>query len=236
MKMFPPAGFSYRQMALIKVSQMDERQQSLFELINEGNDQAEQQDSGAQLEQLKNICLGCTGCELRSTCTQVVFGVGSPEARLMLVGEGPGGDEDRLGEPFVGRAGQLLDRILEAVKLKREDVYITNVVKCRPPKNRLPVQKEIDACLPYLHKQIALINPEIILCLGSLAGKTLIDKELAITRARGQWHEKDNRLYMATFHPAALLRDPNKKKDVWEDFKKIIKEYNHEDNGGQADE
>ncbi len=215
---------------------MDEQQQSLFELINEGSDRTEPQDSGAQLEQLKKICLGCTGCDLRKSCTQVVFGVGSPAARLMLVGEGPGGDEDRLGEPFVGRAGKLLDRILEAVKLKREDVYITNVVKCRPPKNRLPEQSEINACVPYLHKQIDLINPEIVLCLGSLACKTLIDKKLAITRARGQWHKKAGRLYMATFHPAALLRDPGKKKDVWEDFKKMIEEYNQEESGGQADE
>jgi len=213
---------------------MDERQQSLFELINDQTASAEEQDAGLQLDRLRKICLDCSGCDLRSTCRQVVFGVGNPYARLMLIGEGPGGDEDRLGEPFVGRAGQLLDRILEAVSLKREEIYIANVVKCRPPGNRLPVQKEIDACLPYLYKQIELINPEIILCLGSLAARTLIDKSISITRQRGLWHQRNNRFYMATFHPAALLRDPGKKKFVWEDIKQVIKKYNHEDDGGSG--
>ncbi|MFO7952863.1 MAG: uracil-DNA glycosylase [Bacillota bacterium] len=210
---------------------MEERQQSLFELIND-QPVPDQQDPGTELNRLEEICLECSGCDLRSTCRQVVFGVGNPDARLVLIGEGPGGEEDRLGEPFVGRAGQLLDRILEAGKLKREDIYITNIVKCRPPNNRLPVQKEIDACLPYLYKQIELINPKIILCLGSLAARTLLDKNISITRQRGQWHKKRGRLYMATFHPAALLRDPNKKKFVWEDIKQVINEYNHDNNGG----
>lgn len=145
----------------------------------------------------------------------------------MLVGEGPGAEEDRLGRPFVGRAGQLLDRILAAAKIKREDVYITNVVKCRPPSNRLPFQPEVDTCYPYLKAQIELINPEIILCLGALATRTLYDKSAAITRVRGQWKEKDDRRILATFHPAALLRDPSKKKPAWEDFKMIMEVYHN---------
>ncbi|MDW7740484.1 MAG: uracil-DNA glycosylase [Bacillota bacterium] len=162
---------------------------------------------------------------LRSTCTQVVFGDGNPQTKLMLIGEGPGADEDRIGIPFVGRAGQLLDRILAAADIKREEVYIANIVKCRPPSNRLPLQSEVEACLPYLKEQIELINPEIIVCLGALATKTLIGQNLSITRCRGTWHEWDSRRIIATFHPAALLRDPGKKKYVWEDIKEVIKYY-----------
>ena len=182
-------------------------------------------NSARQLEQLKKDCLSCSLCVLRGSCQQVVFGDGNPFARLMLIGEGPGADEDRLGIPFVGRAGQLLDRILEASKIRRQEIYIANVVKCRPPANRLPLQPEVDACLPHLEKQIALINPEIIICLGALATRTLIDKNVSITRSRGQWRIKDNRRYLATFHPAALLRDPGKKKYVWEDFQEVMKYY-----------
>ncbi len=185
----------------------------------------EQEKPVQKLDQLKKICLDCSLCILRSGCRQVVFGDGNPHARLTLIGEGPGADEDRLGIPFVGRAGQLLDRILEAAQIERDQIYIANVVKCRPPANRLPFQAEVDACLPHLKKQIALINPEIIVCLGALATRTLIGKNLSITRIRGQWHEKDGRRYIATFHPAALLRDPGKKKDVWEDFKQVMKYY-----------
>ncbi len=155
---------------------------------------------------------------------------------MMLVGEGPGADEDRLGRPFVGRAGQLLNRILEAASIKREDVYITNVVKCRPPSNRLPFQPEVDACYPYLQSQIELIDPEVILCLGALATRTLYDKSAAITRVRGQWKEKDGRRMLATFHPAALLRDPSKKKPAWEDFKKVMAVYHNNNDKGKADE
>jgi len=185
-----------------------------------------QQDNALErLKELEKTSLACALCSLRSGCRQVVFGTGNPRARLMLVGEGPGADEDRLGIPFVGRAGNLLDRILEAAGIKREEVYITNVVKCRPPANRLPFQPEVDSCLPHLKKQIELINPKLIVCLGALATRTLIDKNASITRSRGQWYEKDGRRMIATFHPAALLRDPGKKKYVWEDFKEIIKYY-----------
>lgn len=165
----------------------------------------------------------------------MVFGEGDFSTRLLLVGEGPGADEDRIGRPFVGRAGQLLDRILEAADIRREDVYITNVVKCRPPSNRLPFQPEVDACLPYLQAQIELINPEMILCLGALATRTLIDKKAAITKVRGQWREKDGRRIIATFHPAALLRDPAKKKPAWEDIKEVMAIY-HKSHKEAADE
>jgi len=183
-----------------------------------------------KLREVEEKAIACKRCGLRAGCKQVVFGEGKPDARLMLVGEGPGGDEDRLGRPFVGRAGKLLNRILEAAEIKREDVYITNVVKCRPPGNRNPVQPEVDACSSYLAEQFKLIRPEIVVCLGALATKTIIDKNAAITRVRGQWHEKEGMRVIATFHPAALLRDPSRKKPVWEDFKEVMKYY-HLDRG-----
>jgi len=178
-----------------------------------------------KLEELKKTCLGCELCHLRGGCSRVVFGDGNSKARLMLIGEAPGADEDRAGIPFVGRAGQLLDRILTAAEIDREKIFITNVIKCRPPGNRLPLQPEVEACLPYLKKQIELINPQIIVCLGALATKTLINKNAAITRDRGKWHNIDGRRVIATFHPAALLRDPSRKKDVWEDFKQVMQHY-----------
>ena len=203
-----------------------DHQESLLDLLNNDKPGRMQQDNAVErLEELEKTSLACTLCDLRSGCRQVVFGAGNPRASLMLVGEGPGADEDRLGIPFVGRAGKLLDRILEAAGIKRDEIYITNVVKCRPPANRLPFQPEVDSCLPYLKKQIELIGPRLIVCLGALATRTLIDKNASITRSRGQWHENDGRLIIATFHPAALLRDPGKKKFVWEDFKEIIKYY-----------
>ncbi len=205
---------------------ISEKQKSIIEFINVSEPALPRQNKEInQLEQLKEVCLDCSKCELRKGCSQVVFGDGSRTARLMMVGEGPGADEDKAGIPFVGRAGQLLDRILEAAEIDRKTIYITNIVKCRPPGNRLPLQLEVDSCLPYLKKQIELINPEVLVCLGGLATKTLIDKNAAITRTRGKWHEIDGRRVMATFHPAALLRDPSKKKDVWEDFKQIMKLY-----------
>ncbi|RQD73939.1 MAG: uracil-DNA glycosylase [Candidatus Syntrophonatronum acetioxidans] len=167
----------------------------------------------------------CRRCELRKGCQQVVFGEGNPRALLMLVGEGPGGDEDRLGRPFVGRAGQLLDRILEAAGFKREEVYIANVVKCRPPSNRTPTPEEVQACYPHLQEQIKIISPGIIVCLGALSTKVLVDPKAQITRIRGSWLEKEGSKIMPTFHPAALLRDPKKKKLVWQDFQEVEREY-----------
>ncbi len=216
------------------MERITEHQQSIFEWAN--REKPDNQDqlvgsetdpdaSPSQLDILREQCLACQRCILRKGCKQVVFGDGNPSASLMLIGEGPGADEDRIGIPFVGRAGQLLDRILDAAKIKRSDIYIANIVKCRPPGNRLPLQPEVDACLPYLQKQIALINPEIIVCLGALAMRTLIDKKSAISRSRGQWYFREGRRIIATYHPAALLRDPSRKKDVWTDFKEIMSYY-----------
>lgn len=150
-----------------------------------------------------------------------MLGEGNLRALLMLVGEAPGAREDELGRPFVGAAGELLNRILQAAGFKREEVYITNVVKCRPPGNRLPTPDEVQACRPYLEIQVELVSPKIIVCLGALATQVLIAPGARITRLRGQWIQKDGIYYLPTFHPAALLRDESKKRPVWEDFKRV---------------
>ena len=177
------------------------------------------------IEDLEKEIKRCNFCQLRPGATQVVVSDGNPHSRLMLVGEAPGADEDREGVPFIGRAGQLLTKILNAVDLQRDDVYITNIVKCRPPGNRTPSSEEIKHCIAYLEKQIEAINPGIIICLGSPATRTLIDKHAYITKVRGKWVQKDGRLYMPTFHPAALLRDVQKKRPTWEDFQLIASKY-----------
>ncbi|MTI96109.1 MAG: uracil-DNA glycosylase [Firmicutes bacterium] len=177
------------------------------------------------IESLTEANYKCTACSLRAGCKQVVVARGTPGARVMLVGEGPGGDEDRLGEPFVGKAGQLLDKILAAAELPPEDVYITNVVKCRPPNNRLPKPDEVKSCLPWLERQLELVDPEILVCLGALAGRTLIDPKLRITKDRGQWRQLGRAAIIATFHPAYLLRDPRQKRPVWIDFQNIRDRY-----------
>lgn len=177
------------------------------------------------LEAWQRFCLNCNRCVLRQGAGGVVFGEGDPRARILFVGEGPGAEEDRLGRPFVGTAGQLLDRIIAAAGLAREEVFIANVVKCRPPGNRQPRKEEIEACLPLLQRQIELIDPPIIVCLGSVASRALIRPDFPITRERGCWQEMDGRMLMPTFHPAALLRDPGKKKAVWEDIQLVVKLY-----------
>jgi DNA polymerase len=164
----------------------------------------------------------CTRCRLCEKRSKIVFGVGSPDARLMFVGEGPGADEDRRGEPFVGRAGQLLTRIIEAMGLSRSEVYIANVVKCRPPENRTPQADEIGTCSPYLFQQIAAIRPRALVCLGTPASQTLLGTRATITQLRGRFHEIAGIHVMATFHPAYLLRNPAAKKDVWEDMKQVM--------------
>jgi len=175
------------------------------------------------LDELRGLALACRRCGLRAGCSGVVFGEGNPKARLMLIGEGPGADEDRLGRPFVGRAGQLLDQMLAAIKLERfAHTYIANVVKCRPPGNRAPTFDEARACLPWLVKQILLVSPRIIILLGSTALKNLIDPRASITVMRGQWlTSKSGIKIMPTYHPAALLRDVRKKRPVWEDLQKV---------------
>ncbi|TEB10120.1 uracil-DNA glycosylase [Pelotomaculum propionicicum] len=179
------------------------------------------------LEELKEMALPCKRCALRAGCTGVVFGEGNPNARLMLIGEGPGADEDLQGRPFVGKAGQLLDQILAAINLDRfTHTYIANVVKCRPPGNRAPRPEEAGQCLPWLYRQIELVSPDLIVLLGSTALQNLIDPEARITKMRGQWLvSKSGIKIMPTYHPAALLRDMNKKRPVWEDFQKVRDEY-----------
>mgnify|MGYP000891462721 CR=1 FL=1 len=174
------------------------------------------------LEQWRAFCLQCRRCPLRQSAKNVVFGEGSPRADIMFIGEGPGAEEDRLGHPFVGAAGRLLDRILAAAGWSREEIYIANIVKCRPPGNRQPQRDEIEACYPLLQKQIELIDPPIIICLGAVASKVLLKPDFRITKERGNWHEIGGRMAMPTFHPAALLRDPKKKRPVWEDIQQVM--------------
>ncbi len=176
-------------------------------------------------EQLREACLQCSHCSLRTGAKQVVFGQGNPHADILFVGEAPGKQEDEMGQPFVGTAGILLDKIFQAAELKREEVFITNVAKCRPPANRFPKADEVAVCRRYLDEQIRFIDPGIIVCLGALATKTLINPEAKITRIRGQWFEKNGRRILPTFHPAALLRDPSKKRPVWEDFQELMRVY-----------
>ena len=174
-------------------------------------------------EELKNNCMSCTKCKLCETRTNVVFGVGNPNADRLFIGEGPGADEDIQGRPFVGRAGKLMDQAFKGIGIKREEVYIANVVKCRPPGNRNPEIDEMNACKKFLKSQIKLVNPEIIILLGSVATKEILGEEYSITKIRGTIIEKDGRIYLPTFHPAALLRDEDKKILFWKDLTKIPK-------------
>ncbi|MDD8018436.1 MAG: uracil-DNA glycosylase [Bacteroidota bacterium] len=172
----------------------------------------------------KQICT-CMKCGLGKTRTNFVFGVGNPNADVMVIGEAPGADEDAKGEPFVGRAGQLLNKILEAINFKREEVYIANILKCRPPENRRPTPEEAELCEPYLWKQIDLIKPKIILCLGLTAGQTLLKTTESLTQLRASTQLYRNTPVIVTYHPAALLRNPHWKVPTWEDVKKLRKMY-----------
>jgi uracil-DNA glycosylase len=176
------------------------------------------------LADLQAIAMVCQNCRLAKARTQVVYGVGSPNADLMFIGEAPGRDEDLQGEPFVGRAGQLLTDIIKAMKLTRDDVYIANVIKCRPPENRNPEQDEMDACRPYIRRQIEIIQPKVIVTLGRFALQSLTEKGYAISAVRGQWLEYNGIKVMPTYHPAYLLRTPAAKKEVWADMKKVMSE------------
>lgn len=173
-------------------------------------------------EELRENCLNCRKCGLCETRTNVVVGVGNPHAKIMFIGEGPGENEDLQGEPFVGRGGQLLDKMLTAVDLDRKtNIYIANIVKCRPPKNRDPLPDEQEACIQWLRNQVALIRPKIIVCLGRIAAMRIMKPDIKITREHGQFFEKNGTLMMATLHPAALLRNPAQKPAAFEDFLKL---------------
>jgi len=171
----------------------------------------------------------CQRCRLARERTCIVFGEGNPRARLVFVGEGPGFEEDRQGKPFVGAAGQLLTRIIEAIKLSRSQVYICNIIKCRPPENRNPKPDEIKRCSPFLERQIAAIQPDFICALGTFAAQTLLQTATPISRLRGRFHQYRGIKVLPTYHPAYLLRNPEKKRDVWEDMKILMKEYRYED-------
>ncbi len=180
----------------------------------------------AQLKAIREDIGDCQRCRLHSSRRNIVFGVGNPDAQLVFVGEGPGADEDAQGEPFVGKAGQLLTRIIEAIKLKRSEVYIANVVKCRPPGNRDPQDDEMQTCLPFLKKQLAVIQPRIICTLGRHSTQALLETREGITALRGRFHELPNGMkVMPTYHPSFLLRYPEKKRETWEDMQKVQKEY-----------
>ena len=174
------------------------------------------------MEELKQSCKDCKKCKLCTTRQNVVFGVGNEHADIMFIGEGPGGDEDRLGEPFVGKAGQLMNKAFDIVGIKREDIYIANVVKCRPPNNRDPEEDEIKACMDYLRNQVMIIRPKIIVLLGRIALQNILGKEYKITQARGKWIEKKGIMYLPTWHPAALLRDETKKIEFLKDLKELV--------------
>ena len=206
----------------------EQLQLGLFEAEIEESE-PESEFANLDLSALDADAQSCTKCGLHEGRNTVVFGVGNSEADLMFVGEAPGADEDKQGEPFVGRAGQLLTKIIEAMQLTRNDVYIANVLKCRPPGNRDPAPNEVETCSPYLVRQIALIQPKVIVALGSFAAKMLLDTRTGITALRGQFHEyalvkqSDNApVVMPTYHPAYLLRNPNAKRDVWEDMQQVM--------------
>lgn len=184
-------------------------------------DEARRRRAAGALEQIRSEIGDCTRCKLCKGRTHIVYGVGNPCAELMFVGEAPGRDEDLQGEPFVGRAGQLLTRIIGAIGLKREDVYIANIIKCRPPGNRMPERDEISICQRFLFQQIDSIQPKVVVSLGGLSAHTLLDTSTPISRLRGLFRDYRNTLLMPTFHPAYLLRNPNRKREVWEDMQKV---------------
>src|SRR5271156_839333 len=188
-----------------------------------GSSLFEEKIENDSLERIRqDIGPNCTRCKLHEGRTNIVFGVGNPKAQLVFVGEGPGRDEDMQGEPFVGRAGKLLTQMIEAMGLRRKDVYICNVVKCRPPENRLPEPDEIKTCSPYLLRQLDVIAPKVIVCLGACSAQTLLETNRGISHFRGQWLDFRGRKWMATYQPAYLLQNPAAKADVWKDLQKVM--------------
>jgi uracil-DNA glycosylase len=189
---------------------------SLFEAVDKVNDDT--------LLKIRGDLGECTRCKLHKGRNKIVFGDGNPQAQLVFVGEGPGADEDAQGLPFVGRAGKLLTQMIEAMGLQRKDVYICNVVKCRPPENRAPEPDEVAACSPFLMRQIDSIHPKVIVCLGATAAKTILNTTRGISQFRGEWLDWRGHKLMATYHPAYLLRNPPAKADVWKDLQKVMAE------------
>jgi DNA polymerase len=182
-------------------------------------------------EELEAEVKGCKKCKLCNARKNIVFGTGNKNADIMFIGEGPGTDEDIKGEPFVGKAGQLMNKAFEALEIEREDVYIANIVKCRAPQNKNPEQDEVKACMDYLRNQVILVKPRIIVLLGSVALKNILGEEYSITNSRGEWLERKGIWYIPTFHPVALLRDEAKKIDFWRDLKQIKQKMEELKNG-----
>jgi len=180
-------------------------------------------EKSQSLSELEKLICNCTKCNLHKGRNKFVFGSGSPDADVIVIGEGPGAEEDRQGLPFVGRAGQLLTEMLKAIKFSRDEIYIANIIKCRPPENRTPLPEEMETCFPYLKKQIDLIKPKLILCLGLTAAKGLLKSRESLTNLRGKVFEFGEAKVMVTYHPAALLRNPNWKRPCWEDLKMFRK-------------
>lgn len=209
----PPASTTAHQPVVLPVAQTP----GLFDAVNK--------IEGDTLERIQaDIGPACTRCKLHRRRNSIVFGVGNPKARLVFIGEGPGADEDAQGIPFVGRAGQLLTQMIEAMGLKRDDVYICNVVKCRPPENRTPEPDEIETCSPYLLRQLEVIQPQVIVCLGAVAAKTLLGTNASMGKLRQQWFEFRSAKLLATYHPAYCLRNPPSKADVWKDLQMAMVE------------
>jgi uracil-DNA glycosylase len=184
--------------------------------------EAAERIEGDTLERIREDIGDCTRCRLHRQRTNIVFGVGNPKAELVFVGEGPGHDEDVQGIPFVGRAGKLLTQIIEAMGLRREDVYICNVVKCRPPENRTPEKDEVATCSPFLVRQLDAIRPKVIVCLGNVAAQMLLGTNQSLSRFRGEWFDYRGTRLLSTYHPAYLLRNPNAKGEVWKDLQKVM--------------
>ena len=173
------------------------------------------------LDDIREELGDCSRCRLSGSRTSIVFGSGNPDASLMFIGEAPGSEEDRQGLPFVGRAGQLLTKIIESIGIQRSDVYICNVLKCRPPKNRNPEADEVETCSPFLRQQLEAVRPQIVCCMGTFASQTMLGMKVPISKLRGRFHDIEGIRFIATFHPAYLLRNPAKKREVWEDMKQI---------------
>jgi uracil-DNA glycosylase len=182
-----------------------------------------QAHSPETLETIQTDLGDCRRCRLSQSRKHIVFGAGDPHARLVFVGEGPGYDEDQKGEPFIGAAGRLLTKIIEAIKHTRDQVYICNIIKCRPPGNRNPLPDEIEACLPFLKRQLSVIKPDVICALGTFAAQALLDTTLPISKLKGRFHDYNGIRVLPTYHPAYLLRNPGKKREVWEDMKILMK-------------
>jgi DNA polymerase len=199
----------------------DSSKDSLLEILHGSPPMTHRRKDIGSLEGVREELGDCQRCALAGSRTHIVFGAGNPSAQLLFVGEAPGAEEDRQGLPFVGRAGQLLTRIIESIGMSREEVYIGNVLKCRPPGNRNPEPVEVETCSPFLQKQIEAIQPRVVCCMGTFAAQTVLGMNTPISRLRGKFYEIGGIRYMATFHPAYLLRNPEKKREVWEDMKKI---------------